>query len=170
MLRPFFPELVMSTDLLSFEHPSVLLSCSLLQNCWHRIINITSFEKHLESSLDHTRTSFEIWWYFVPRICVKRNISSALLMWSSVQTKEGQRHTEFHLVCFENSQTPLATTTDPLIIERSLCLVVGPSTALDRPFLKHCTLTNTLRWGLYDGPCPNLLRGDKILIFDPSDC
>ena len=29
MLRPFFPELVMSTDLLSFEHPSVLLLCSL---------------------------------------------------------------------------------------------------------------------------------------------
>ena len=26
-LRPFFPELVMSTDLLSFEHPSVLLFC-----------------------------------------------------------------------------------------------------------------------------------------------
>ena len=25
MLRPFFPELVMSTDLLNFEHPSVLL-------------------------------------------------------------------------------------------------------------------------------------------------
>ena len=27
MLRPFFPELVMSTDLLSLEHPSVLLFC-----------------------------------------------------------------------------------------------------------------------------------------------
>ena len=27
MLRPFFPELVMSTDLLSFEHSSVLLFC-----------------------------------------------------------------------------------------------------------------------------------------------
>ena len=27
MLRPFFPEFVMSTDLLSFEHPSVLLFC-----------------------------------------------------------------------------------------------------------------------------------------------
>ena len=26
----------------------------LLQNCWHRVIDITSFEKHLESSLDHT--------------------------------------------------------------------------------------------------------------------
>ena len=31
MLRPFFPELVMSTDLLSFEHPSVLLFCLALQ-------------------------------------------------------------------------------------------------------------------------------------------
>ena len=30
MLRPFFPELVMSTDLLSFEHPSVLLFCFML--------------------------------------------------------------------------------------------------------------------------------------------
>ena len=27
MLRPFIPELVISTDLLSFEHPSVLLFC-----------------------------------------------------------------------------------------------------------------------------------------------
>ena len=27
MLRPFFPELVMSTGLLSFEHPSVFLFC-----------------------------------------------------------------------------------------------------------------------------------------------
>ena len=30
MLRPFFPELVVSTDLLSFEHPSVLLFCSFI--------------------------------------------------------------------------------------------------------------------------------------------
>ena len=43
MLRPFFPELVMSTDLLSFEHPSVLLFClSCLrtlkaENSMHRI-------------------------------------------------------------------------------------------------------------------------------------
>ena len=31
---------------------------------------------------------------------------------------------------------------DPLIIKRALSLVFGPSTALYRPFLKHCTLTN----------------------------
>ena len=31
---------------------------------------------------------------------------------------------------------------DPLIIERTIGLVLGPSTALCRSFLKHCTLTN----------------------------
>ena len=36
-MRPFFPELVMSTDLLSFEHPSVLLFCVSplpMCHCW----------------------------------------------------------------------------------------------------------------------------------------
>ena len=33
---------------------SILQISKLLQNCWHRVIDITSFEKHLESSLDHT--------------------------------------------------------------------------------------------------------------------
>ena len=42
MLRPFCPELVISTDLLSFEHPSVLLFCSF----YHMIIpKITIFPK-----------------------------------------------------------------------------------------------------------------------------
>ena len=30
---------------------------------------------------------------------------------------------------------------DPVIIERTICLVLNPSTALYRSFLKHCTLT-----------------------------
>ena len=33
---------------------SILKISKLLRNCWHRVIDITSFEKHLESSLDHT--------------------------------------------------------------------------------------------------------------------
>ena len=33
---------------------SILKISKLLQNCWHRVIDITSFQKHLESSLDHT--------------------------------------------------------------------------------------------------------------------
>ena len=31
---------------------------------------------------------------------------------------------------------------DPVIIERTIGFVLGPSTALNRSFLKHCTLTN----------------------------
>ena len=57
---------------------------------------------------------------------------------------------------------------DPLIIKRTIGLVFGPSTALYRPFLKHCTVTNKAL-GFYDAPCPNLLRDDKVLIFFPSD-
>ena len=42
MLRPFFPELVMSTDLLSFEHPSVLLFCFATAVC-HNFLTTCSY-------------------------------------------------------------------------------------------------------------------------------
>ena len=45
MLRPFFPELVMSTDLLSFEHPSVLLFCFI--NIKFAILEISSLIKSI---------------------------------------------------------------------------------------------------------------------------
>ena len=32
---------------------SILKISKLLQNCWHRVIDITNSEKHLESALDH---------------------------------------------------------------------------------------------------------------------
>ena len=41
MLRPFFPELVISTDLLSFEHPSVLLFCFLKRVHKHNVFLYT---------------------------------------------------------------------------------------------------------------------------------
>ena len=41
MLRPFFPELFMSTDLLSFEHPSVLLFCFLKRVHKHNVFLYT---------------------------------------------------------------------------------------------------------------------------------
>ena len=43
MLRPFFPELVMSTDLLSFEHPSVLLFCLELNHFILKDTTLTLF-------------------------------------------------------------------------------------------------------------------------------
>ena len=47
MLRPFFPELVMSTDLLSLEHPSVLLFC-FIQSL------LSTGKKHLASRFNLT--------------------------------------------------------------------------------------------------------------------
>ena len=49
MLRSFFPELVMSTDLLSFEHPSVLLFC---------------FSKAFTFLMDNNICA--IWWQGIP--------------------------------------------------------------------------------------------------------
>ena len=58
---------------------------------------------------------------------------------------------------------------DPVIIEKTLGLVLGP--------LQPCTdhslsfaLWLIRRLGLYDGPCINLLRGARVLIPVPSDC
>ena len=59
---------------------------------------------------------------------------------------------------------------NPLMIDRTIGLVIGRFSALYRPFLKHCTLNNKAVGTIYDGHCPNLLRGDKVLIFVPSDC
>ena len=61
---------------------------------------------------------------------------------------------------------------DPLIIERTIGDMVD---LLHRPSLKHCACTLTyycltMQCGLYDEPCPNLHRGDKVLIFVPFDC
>ena len=95
---------------------SILKISKLLQNYWHRVIDITSFEKHLESSLDHTLNFCRNLVIFRSKnICQKESLtlSPSLLRWSSLQTKEGQRHTEFHLVGFENSQTPSTTTVWP---------------------------------------------------------
>ena len=50
---------------------------------------------------------------------------------------------------------------DPVIIERKIGLVLGPSTVVYRSFLK---IALTSRWGLYDGTCPNLLRWHNALI------
>ena len=65
---------------------------------------------------------------------------------------------------------------DPLIIERTIALVLGPCTALYRPFLKHCTLTNKAFWTIWralskppqrrQGPD---LRPLWLLVGTPSD-
>ena len=93
---------------------SILKISKLLQNCWHRVIDITSFEKHLESSLDHTLNFYRNLVIFRSKnICQKEYLIRSFYGDLVYQTKEGQRHTEFHLVGFENSQTPSTTTVWP---------------------------------------------------------
>ena len=49
---------------------------------------------------------------------------------------------------------------DPVIIEWTIGLVLSTSTALYKTFLKRCT---DKQGGLYDGTCPNLLRGEALI-------
>ena len=55
------------------------------------------------------------------------------------QVSFNTRHTQFHLVGFENSQTPSTTTVWPSDHRDDYRSCAWP---LYRPFLKHCTLTN----------------------------
>ena len=120
----------------------ILKIAKLLQNCLNVVKDITSFEKHLESYLDHT-----------PNLC--RN----LVIIRSKNVPKGISHPAFYgdLVYklrrvkytsnFISSGSKIVKRLrrreyDPLIIERIIGLVLGTSTALHKPFLKHCTLTN----------------------------
>ena len=58
---------------------------------------------------------------------------------------------------------------DLLIIERTISLVLDPFYSHAQTFPKVLTLTKKVV-GTYDRPCPNLSRGDKVLILVPSVC
>ena len=51
----------------------------------------------------------------------------------------------------------------------TICPVLGSLKDLCRSFLKCCTPTYKVV-GLYDGPCPTIIKGDRVLILFPSDC
>ena len=52
-------------------------------------------------------------WNIVSGLCITRNRSPCLLRWSCLQTSEGQRRSEFHLVGLENSETPSTSSVWP---------------------------------------------------------
>ena len=116
---------------------SILKIIKSLQNYWDRVTDITSFGNRSESSLSHTLNfCLNFVQYRFKNMYFKEH-SPCLLRWSCLQTKEGQKRNEFHLVGLRRRQY------DPVIIERTIGLVLGPFTALYRSFLKRCTLTNT---------------------------
>ena len=121
---------------------SILKISKLLQNYLHRVIDITNFEKHLE---------------------VLKIIPQLLSKFGDISFQEyvtkGISHPVFYgdlvykLRRFKDKPNFISSGSkivkrlrrrqyDPLIIERSIGLMLGPSTALYGPFLKHCTLTN----------------------------
>ena len=58
---------------------------------------------------------------------------------------------------------------DPAIIKRTIGIVISPFTASSDHSLR-VALWLKRRLGLCDGPCLNLLRGDRVLIPVPSYC
>ena len=140
-----------------------------LSNYWHRVTCITSFERYLESSSCHT---LNILWSGVLRFqeYVSDGISHPFLncdLFYKLQSVKCKAN-------FVSSGSKIVKRLrcrkyDQVIIERTIGLVFGTSSGLYRSFLKHSTLTD-MRRGLYDGTCPNLLRGDKALILVPSYC
>ena len=120
---------------------SILKISKLLQNCWHRVINITSFEKHLESSLDHTLNFCRNLVIFRSKNHLSKGISHPVFYDDLVYKLRRVKDTP-NFFSSGSKIVKLRRQYDPVIIERTICLVLGSSTALYEPFLKHCTLTN----------------------------
>ena len=125
---------------------SILKIFKSLQHYWHRVTDITSFGKHLKSYLGHTMT-------FCPNLLQYRAISF------QEYVSKGITHPVFYgdLVYklrrvksetnFISSGSKIVKRLrrrqyDPVIIEKTIGLVLGPFTALYRSLLKRCTLTN----------------------------
>ena len=122
---------------------SILKISKLLQKCWHRVIDITSFEKHLESSLDHTPNFCRNFCDISFQEYVSKGISHSVFYGDlDYKLRRVEDTPNFISSGSKIVKRHLRRQYDPLIIERTIGLVLGPSTALYRPFPKHCTFTN----------------------------
>ena len=90
------------------------------------------------------------------------------LRWSSLQSKKDQMRSEFHVVGLKIVKRLRRRKYDPVVFERTIGLVLGPSTALYRSLLRRCTLTNKAVgtiWRALSKP-PQRTHGPDL----PSDC
>ena len=136
--------------LFSKQQLDVVLACmiSILQvfrsllNCWHTVAYITNFGKRSGSSEGHTLNFCQNLVQYRSRICIKKNPSPGILRWSCLQTKEGQKHSKFHLVGYKIVKCLRHRQYDQGIIEGTIGFVLGLVTALYWSFPKCCTLAN----------------------------
>ena len=128
MLRPTSPELVLLSDFWVSNIASQLVrfarcctsvfdfhskNLQITSNYWHRVTDITFFGKRLEISLGHTLNFCpNLVQYRFKNMYLKESFT-LLLRKSCLQTKEGQRRSEFYLVGLENIQTPLTSSVWP---------------------------------------------------------
>ena len=85
---------------------SILKIFKSLQNYWHRVTDITSFEKHLESSLGHSLSFYPNLVKYRFKNMIMKEFLPGLLRWSSLQTMEDQSRSDFGLAGLENSYKP----------------------------------------------------------------
>ena len=133
------------------------ISCDLF------LKHITTFVNHLESSSGHT-LSFYLH-------LVKYRFKNMLPKESLTRSFNGYPDYKLRRVkckAIEYSQSLRRRKYDPVIIERTISLLLGPSSALYISVLKHCTLTNkTLGTIWRDLSKPPQRRQALILV--PSD-
>ena len=142
----------------------ILQICKLFQNYWQKVSHNISSQNVWELLSKFGTISFQA--------CFKRKRSLVFFRWSDLQTKEGQRHSEFPLGGLDNNSRKQWLR--PRDNWEDNKFVLYPSTTIYRPFLKHCTLTNkavgamwrTLskppqrRWG-YCSSSPLIVRRDS---------
>ena len=146
-----------------------ILIVKSLENNEHRVADITSFEK-------------ELWKFF-------RSYFGFLSKFGEISFQEYISEGISHPVFYSNLVYKLRRVKgatnfvssgsiivkrlrhrkyDPMINERTIYPVLGPSTALNKSFLTYCTLTNKAMGTTFvnDGTCPNLLRRVNALILE----
>ena len=100
-------------------------------------MNITSFEKHLKSSLDHTLNfCLNLVIFRSKNICQKESLtrpSTVSLLYKLMRVKDTPN---FILSGSKIVKRLRRRQYDPVIIERNIGLVLGPSTALYERFPK----------------------------------
>ena len=148
----------------------ILKSSVHFKTFWHMVTDITNFGKrYLGSSLGHTHKLLSKFGAISFQDYVSQGITHPVFysdLVYNLRKVKGEAH--FISSGSEIVKRLWCCPYDPAITERTIGVVLGPFTALYRSFLKRCSLTRRL--GLYDGPCLNLLRGDRLLIPVPSDC
>ena len=108
-----------------------------------RVIDITRFEKHLESSLDHTLKFCRKFGDISFQEYLSKGLSHAVFYGDLVYKLRRVKDTPNFISSGPKIVKRLRRRQfGPVIIERTIGIVLGPPTALYQPFLKHCTLPN----------------------------